>query len=60
MLRGALLARGITVQRYRVIDSLRRVDPVSLSDERSQSIGDSIQYPDLTACGKVYKYCSAF
>ena len=60
MIRGALLARGITVQRHRVIDSLRRVDPVSLSDERSQSIGDSIRYLDLTACGEVYKYYSAF
>lgn len=47
MIRGALLARGIIVQRHRVIDSLQRVDPVSLSDERSQSIEGSIQYQDL-------------
>ena len=29
MIGGALLARGIIVQRYRVIESMRRVDPVS-------------------------------
>jgi hypothetical protein len=29
MVRGGLRARGIIVQRQRVIDSLRRVDPLS-------------------------------
>lgn len=29
MVRGGLRARGIFIQRYRVLDSLRRVDPLS-------------------------------
>ena len=34
-IRGALLSRGLTVQRHRVIDSLRRVDPISQNLRRS-------------------------
>ena len=33
-IRGSLLSRGIIVQRQRVIDSMRRVDPVSQSIRR--------------------------
>ena len=32
--RGSLLSRGIVVQRQRVIDSMRRVDPISQSLRR--------------------------
>ena len=32
--RGSLLSRGVIVQRQRVIESLRRVDPVSQSLRR--------------------------
>lgn len=34
MMRGALLARGIRVQRERVRESLHRVDPISQSIRR--------------------------
>lgn len=32
--RGSLLSRGVVIQRQRVIDSLRRVDPISQSLRR--------------------------
>ena len=38
LIRGALLARGITVQRDRVINCMRRVDPVSQSLRRTATI----------------------
>ena len=31
MLRGALLSRGIVMQRQRIMDSMQRVDPVNRS-----------------------------
>ena len=38
MVRGALLARGIIVQRQRVIDAMHRVDPISQCLRRTVTI----------------------
>ena len=53
-IRGALLSRGFTGQRCRVIDTLRRVDPISQTLRRSVRIYavGSTQFQVLMLYGK--------